>query len=111
MQYSQTQAYPGVGEHLLGRRFRFLPHALLAGVALYLIGTHHLLLAVVGLIAVLAVQNRMHGVAPIKVDPFCERPAHGEGGSFPGAVIEPSAGPPKNSTVLDGGCLEHRRKR
>jgi hypothetical protein len=112
MQYSHTTPFPDVDQHLLGRRFRYVPHILLAGVALLGMGTHHLLPVAVGLIAVLAFQNRMHDVTSSSIGPSPDSlRAHGEGGSFPGTKIESTATRPMKPKVVDGGSLEHRQNR
>ncbi len=69
MQHRHTTPFPDVDQHLLGRRFRYVPHILLAGVALLGMGTHHLLLVAVGLIVLLAFQTRMHGVTSSSIEP------------------------------------------
>ena len=112
MQYSHTTPFPDVDQHLLGRRFRYVPHILLAGVALLGMGTHHLLPVAVGLIAVLAFQKRMHGVTSTSIESSLGGlRAHGEGGNFPGTKIESTAASPMKPKVVDGGSLEHRQNR
>jgi hypothetical protein len=109
MQYFPTSAFHAFDRRLIAEKLRYFPHAVLAAAALLGLGTHHALLVAVGLIAVLAFQHRVAGVAPTRSPAPPGESAHGEGGSFPGSEPESVSARTAQPKVLDGGSLEHRR--
>jgi hypothetical protein len=111
MQYTHTPAFHDLDRHHLWQKFKYVATALLAGLALYGLGTHHVILVAAGLLAALAFDGRLHSADAKTPDLKPGSLAHSDGGSFPGATPESVQTRRMHPRVLDGGSLEHRIKR
>lgn len=111
MQYNPAHSYHNVENRPLPNWVKYLSASAVAMLAVYGLSTHHVLLVAVGLIAVLAFQNRVEGLNKTPSAKSSSARIRIDGGSFPGTD---SAAPPRNAgkpKVLDGGSLEHHALR
>lgn len=108
MYYSDTQKSQNTANSMW-RKLRFLPTVFLAVLAAYGLGTHHVLLVALGLLAVLTFQFKVQQAQNPPSATLVGGPVHADGGSFPGKAPESQVGSGHRPSVLDGGSMEHRR--
>jgi hypothetical protein len=91
------------------RKLRFVPAILLAVLAAYGLGTHHVLMVALGLLAVLTFQFKAQQAQNPPGANLAAGAVHADGGSFPGKTPESQTRESHRPSVLDGGSMEHHR--
>lgn len=101
MQYGSVDLIGSAERHGWPRGLRHLPAALTAFLAVYGLGTHHVVLVIAGLAAALAFQHRLADARKAQASRPLEA-RHADGGSFPGRT--PTGTPtPSSPRLIDGG--------
>lgn len=109
MHYSPTYTGDFEKPRALPQSVRYVAIAVLAAAAGYGLGSHHVVIVALGILAVLALQLRIGDIASVASSTRMAAHADADGGSFPGEVIDRKIRAADKPAPLDGGCCRAPR--
>ena len=107
MQYISISPFKQAQDDPASSAVRHVIVALSVILAVIGLTTHHMVIAVIGLIATLAMAARIESAGTLKTSAGSTL-RRADGGSFPGSRVDTVSDAPETPKVLDGGSMEHR---